>query len=123
MPTPQLRRYQFSLRSLSLFVVFFAVVCSIGVRTHWVVSAVIAGGGIAGGIVRNSWLGFVQGIVCGLIGSMVGLFCAALLLDIFTPPVYSSPPLHITAAMNLGAVIGSLIGGILGGLARFQLRR
>src|SRR5580692_10658171 len=66
-PEPQLPWYQFSLRSLLLLTAFAAVVCSIGVYTHWLVSAVIGAtvmiGGVAGKIVAGTRSGFVQGVV------------------------------------------------------------
>ena len=114
------RWYQFSLQSLLLFTAFVAVLCSIGVCTDWSVSAVIAVGGTAGMIVRMSWLGFWQGIVCGGMCAVMGAIGAFLMLGIFTPPIFSVPPWHLTFAMKIGAVIGSLIGGILGGLARYR---
>ena len=59
--------YQFSLRSLLLLTFFVAVLCSLGVYTHWLVSAVVAMtvviGGIAGRIVAGTRLGFVRGAV------------------------------------------------------------
>ena len=59
--------YQFSLRSLLLLTLFVAVLCSLGVCTHWLVSAVVAMtvviGGIAGRIVAGTRLGFVRGAV------------------------------------------------------------
>ena len=81
MPTPKPKppRYQFSLRSLLLLTLVIAVLCSIGVCTHWLVSAVIALpvaiGGIAGWIVAGTGEGFVMGIVVGipvLLGDFVG---------------------------------------------------
>ncbi len=45
-PEPDHRRYQFSLRSLLLFAAFVAALCSMGIHTDWIVSAVIAVGGV-----------------------------------------------------------------------------
>ena len=118
--TPNPPWYQFTLRSLLLFTLFVAVLCSIGVCTDWVVSAVIAGGGIAGRIVRKSWLGFLQGIVCGGMCAVVGAIGAFLLFATLKTPIFSVPPWHLTAAMKIGAVVGSLIGGTLGGLAPYR---
>ncbi len=117
---PELPWYQFSLRSLLLFAAFVAVLCSIGVCTDWSLSAVIAGGGIAGRIVRKSWLGFLQGIVCGVMCAVVGAIGAFLLLATLKASIFSATPWQLTVAMKIGAVLGSLIGGILGGLARYR---
>ena len=68
-PEPELRWYQFTLRSLMLLTLFVAVICSLGVCTHWLVSAVIAMfalAGMAGRIVAGTRLGFVQGVVFGI---------------------------------------------------------
>jgi hypothetical protein len=57
-PTPKLRWFQFSLRTLLVFVTLCAILCSLGVCTHWVVSATfgvaIVSGGIAGRIVSKA---------------------------------------------------------------------
>ena len=118
MPTP---KFQFSLRSLMLFTLFVAVLCSIGVCTDWVVSAVIAGGGIAGSIVRRSWLGFLQGIVEEVCGR--GCQRCVLLLGTVKASIFWVPPWQLTVGMKIGAFIGSLIGGVFGGLARYRSSR
>ncbi len=117
MPTPKPKppRYQFSLRSLLLLTLVIAVLCSIGVCTHWLVSAVIALpvaiGGIAGWIVAGTGEGFVMGIVVGilfLLGDFV--ICCAFLSAI---PQVVEVRWQLFAAFHL---IALLMGGILGGL-------
>ncbi len=115
MTTSKSPRYQFSLRSLLLWTWFVAVVCSIGVRTHWLVSAAIALpvviGGTAGWIVAGTGEGLVQGIVVGFLFLFVDfLVCGAFLSDI---PHVVAATLQRFAVFH---VIAVLIGGILGGL-------
>ena len=66
-PEPEPPCYQFSLRSLLLFVAFVATLCSVGICTKWGVSAVIAAslliGGVSGGLVAGRRSGFVAGAV------------------------------------------------------------
>lgn len=76
-PESKLRWYQFSLRSLLGLTAFVAVLCSIGLCIHWILSALIsivaAVGGIAGWIVGRLCLGFAAGIVygaCFLVGTV-----------------------------------------------------
>ena len=83
MPTPKLPWYQFSLRSLLLLTVFVAVLCSLGVCTHWLVSVAIAVtvaiGGIAGRIVAGTRLGFVQGVVFAVQFVLMAIFICVVL--------------------------------------------
>jgi len=85
MPTPW---YQFSLRSLLLFTLFVAVLCSIGISVHWVISVilgVVGLGGIVGRIVAKRNLGFLFGGLYGTIfGVNMGLLC--LILDLSVRP-------------------------------------
>ena len=116
-PKPDLQWFQFSLRSLLLLVLFVAVLCSIGVCTHWLVSVAIvllALGGVAGSIVagtRRSGNGFLLGALCGI------HFC-------FWTGIVSffrlfSAPFRLDARSLLGvvlAIVAVLVGGVLGGL-------
>ena len=116
MPTPLANPppwYQFSLRSLLLFTLFVAILCSIGVCTHWVVAVAITTlmlGGILGRIVAGTWLGFVAGVLHGILFSL-----AALVIFVYLP-IRSLPWLGDWAAGGLLG-IAVLIGGILGGLS------
>jgi hypothetical protein len=100
--------YQFTLRSLLLFTLFVAVLCTIGVRTHWLISAGIAlpvvVGRIAGRIVAGTQLGFGAGVLYGsafLVGAVVIL-----------------PFLCETASGFFVTVgIAALFGGVVGGLS------
>jgi len=112
---PDQPRYQIRVRSLFFWTIFVAVVCSIGVRTHWLVSAAIALpvviGGITGWIVAGTGEGFVQGVVVGflfLLGDF--LVCCAFLSAV---PHVAAVTLQRFAVLHVSAV---LIGGILGGL-------
>ena len=115
MPAPKPPWYQFSLRSLLLLTLFVAVLCSLGVCTHWLVSAAIAMtvviGGIAGRIVAGTRLGFVQGVVFGIqFLFWAGLACIFLVLQCpFLLPWESR--------WLWGVVLGIavLIGGVVGG--------
>jgi hypothetical protein len=109
---PKLPWYQFSLRSLLLLTVFVAVLCSLGVCTHWFFSALVAMltlGGIEGRIVAGTRLGFVQGVVFGI----QFLLGAVLLCVLLRFPL----PLPWEASWQLGVVLGIavLIGGVVGG--------
>ena len=118
-PEPELRWYQFSLRSLLLFTVFVAVLCSIGVRSHWSIPAIIAVGGITGGIVARSWLGLVLGIVSGGMGAvMMAAICVVGWRLLFGVPFLmwiSSSLDGVVDGINLAGIIGSLLGGVVGG--------
>jgi Trk-type K+ transport system membrane component len=112
MSTPS---YQFSLRSLLLFTLFIAVLCSIGVCTHWIVSAVIAVGGTTGGIVAGKWFGAAMGAFFGSACSVAAANYAALLCFFV--------PLRLLPMMVIGAIVGALVGGILGGRAEKRRSR
>jgi hypothetical protein len=108
--------YQFSLRSLLLFVLFVAVLCSIGVCTHWLVSAFIAMtvtvGGSAGWIVARTRSGFVQGVVIA-----VQFFLIVILVSVFIWFPFRFFPSNFEDIWRSGVVLGIvvLIGGLLGG--------
>jgi hypothetical protein len=118
MPTPKPSlppRYQFGLRSLLLLTLFVAILCSLGVCTHWLVSAAIALpvviGGIAGWIVAGTGEGLVQGIIFGylfLLGDI--LVCGGFLYAI---PRVAAASWQLFSVFH---VILVLIGGVLGGL-------
>ena len=113
MPTPKPPWYQFSLRSLLLFSTFIAVLCSIGVCTHWLISlliglTVVVGGG-TGRIVAGTRLGFVRGAVFGIEFFLIGSFVCVL-------PAYAFRQLPQTPWLVGAAILlAVLIGGILGG--------
>jgi len=113
MPTPW---YQFSLRSLLLFTLFVAVLCSIGVCTDWLVSAVVGWtvmiGGIAGRIVAGIKAGFIQGVLGAI---LLALPISLLLVRAFPQELFHAPWLLIVV---LGILV--LIGGTLGG---YSVRR
>src|SRR5208282_3004254 len=104
MVTSQPLWYQFSLWSLLLWTLFVAVLCSIGVCTHWFVSAVIAviaAGGIVGRIVAGTRLGFATGVVYGTLFAVNGTArCADLHL----------PQFSAKRRLNSRAVLGRLAG-------------
>jgi hypothetical protein len=117
-PEPELPWYQFSLRSLFLLTAFVAVLCSIGIRKDWSVSAVIAVGGVAGGIVARRWLGLVIGAVSGSLFSILAAFVCPFVWFLFhRMPRMWFPSWQFFAAMKIAAIIGSLIGGVLAGFA------
>jgi len=123
---PDLPWYQFSLRSLLLLTLFVAVLCSIGVRTHWSVTAAIAVGGITGGIVARSWLGLVLGVMSGgMCAVAMAAVCVIMWRLLFRVPFSMSIPLDgVSDGIRLAAIIGSLLGGVLGGrVARFRSQR
>jgi hypothetical protein len=114
-PECRFRWYQFSLRTLLGMTTFVAVLCSIGLYTHWILSALIGMvavvGGIAGWIVGRSHLGFAVGTIYGalfLLGSFVLLF----LVDFSGSPFRRFPGELYFAA----CVMGTLVGGVVGGL-------
>ncbi len=124
-PESKLPWYQFSLRSLLLFTAFVAVLCSMGIRTDWSVSAVIAVGGVVGGIVARTWAGLVLGGVLGSMCAVVGVVAFAFVWCIvFRMPMVWKPFWELIAAVKIVAIIGSLAGGVLGGFtARFRSER
>jgi hypothetical protein len=113
MPTPNQSRYQFSLRSLLLWTVFVAVVCSIGVCIHWCCSLAIAlpvvAGGIAGWIVAGTRQGFVMGVAVGFLFLGGDIFICSFLSAI---PQVANAPWQLFAGLH---VIVALIGGFVGG--------
>jgi hypothetical protein len=116
-PEPDLRWYQFSLRSLLLFTVFVAVLCSIGACTHWSISATIAAilliAGVSGGMVAGTRVGLVVGAVYGI----PGFAFAVVALFFLTLPVSLFWGLGNWAILSrVAVVIGGILGGVLGGL-------
>jgi hypothetical protein len=117
-PRTTLPWYQFSLWSLLLLVFFVAVLCSLGVCTHWLVSAVVALtvtiGGIAGRIVAGTRLGFPQGAVFGIQAVLVAVLVCVLF-------GFEGVWLNFAGAWQpswrfwVAIGIAALIGGILGG--------
>lgn len=108
--------YQFSIRSLLLLTTFVAVLCSLGLCTHWIFSVVIGSavliGGIAGWIVARTRVGFVQGVVFGIQFVLI-----AAIMGVISLPLFSW---EASSAMWVSYVLlgtASLIGGILGGLS------
>ena len=71
-PESERRWHQFSLRSLLLFCTLAAILCSIGVSTHWSVATDLAGslliGAVCGGMVRGTRAGIISGAVYGIPG-------------------------------------------------------
>jgi len=116
MPPPNLPWYQFSLRSLLLFAVFVAVVCSIGVYTNWAFSVILAAifviGGILGGIVAGTKAGFVRGAWVALFLFLISVFGSVLFFAVFPQVLSSESSFWFGVALDGIAV---LIGGVLGG--------
>ena len=107
---PKLFWYQFSLRSLLLLTLFVAVLCSIGVCTHWLISVaigmIVVIGGFAGPIVAGTRLGFVQGIVYGIQFFLVaGLLCTFL-------PFPWAPSWRSSVVLALAVLVGGVLGGL-----------
>jgi len=113
---PNLPWYQFSLRSLLLFTLFVAVLCSIGVGTNWAFSVILAAifviGGILGGIVAGTKAGFVRGAWVALLLFLIAVFGSVLLFAVFPRVLSSESSLWLGVAIDGIAV---LIGGIMGG--------
>src|SRR5208283_2495166 len=111
MPTPEPNSpwYQFSLRSLLLFTLFVAVPCSIGICTHWLVSAAIGWtvmiGGIAGRIVAGTRLGFAQGVVFAIQFLLwSGVACLFI-------PFLREAPWRMGVTLGLAVLVGGIVGG------------
>ena len=124
-PEPELRWYQFSLRSLLLLTVAVAGLCSLGVCTDWSIAAVIGGGGVIGGIIARTRSGLLLGVAYGV--GFSGMAAAAYVLTWFSGllsvPGSFGASWQVGAAVKTAAVIGSLVGGIAGGrAARRRLR-
>ena len=103
-PNPNLPWYQFSLRSLLLLTLYVAVLCSLGICTHWIFSVVIGIGGIAGWIVARTWFGFLLGAMWAL---AFVLLIPALALNI---------PMALEDWQQYAIlVIAAIVGGVLGG--------
>ena len=121
MPAPKLPWYQFSIRFLLLLTLFVAILCSIGVRRGWSISAVVAVGGVAGGLVARKWSGLVLGVFSGIgYASLAVVVCGFCCFAFGMLPSLDSFWQWIIAA----AIVGALIGGVFGGLtARHRLGR
>src|SRR5579871_1455385 len=115
-PKPRFRWYQFSLRTLLGIVTFVAVLCLLGIYTHWVfatlVGSVVLLGGTAGWIVGKSRRGFAVGIMYGFIF----LFCMPVLLGLIDWSGSHSFRRFPEQWYFAACVLGTLIGGIVGGL-------
>ena len=121
-PEPELRWYQFSLRSLLLFAVFVALLCSLGVSmgrgyaAAAVVNVLISG--FVGRTVAKTWSGLVLGCVSGSLCACAAAFtCAFFWCGRFGVLLQGLPSWECMLAINAMATIGSLIGGVLGGFA------
>jgi uncharacterized membrane protein len=115
---PESPRYQFGLQSLLLFVLLVAVLCSIGVYTHWLVSVVLSIGCVFGWLFAGTRAGLIQG---ALVGSMFAVgaefVCGFLWCILYFCSVTPDEFLGFGAAVKIGAGIGAIIGGVLGGLS------
>jgi hypothetical protein len=116
---PELRWYQFSLRSLFLLTAFGAVLCSIGVRMHWLVSAAVgtlAFAGVTGRIVAGTRLDFVQGVIFGALFLIAVVpLCGFLLLLTGLPWLLWPHGSWLLFVVLLVVGIAVLVGGGVGG--------
>ena len=105
--------YQFSLRSLFLVGFLVAVLCSLGVCTHWLISIAIGLGVVLGGTVGRILVGTPQGFIQGATN---GLVCSlfTVILSFFILGVESAPQSWLNwMVLGVFAGIGGLIGGYL----------
>ena len=130
MPKPKLRPFQFTLRSLLLFTLFVALLCSIRVSTgRGYVAAVVAVNllisGFAGRTVAGTGLGLVLGCVSGCVCAGIGAFtCAFVWGDNFGVRSLGLPRWECVIAISVVATVGSVAGGALGGfMATYRSRR
>ena len=114
-PEPELRPFQFTLRSLLLLAGFVAILCSIGVCTDWIVAVALAVGGITGGIVARKLSGLAIGAFFGM-ACAVGAAAVFGLLVFLLLGKFSLWDPRLNAVMAIAAFIGSLVGGAMGGL-------
>ena len=115
---PALTWYQFSLRSLLLLTLWVAVLCSLGVCTYWLYSAVIAIDAIVGRGISRRRSGLVLGVMVACICSAVAAAtCVFFWMLLFGMPLLWVPTRQFFVAVEIAAIIGSLIGGVLGGRA------
>lgn len=109
-PKPKQPLFQFNLRSLLLFTLFVAVLCSIGACTNWLISAVVGWtvmiGGTAGRIVAGTRLGFAQGVVFA-IQFLLWAGIACLLL-----PFFREAPWRMGVTVGMAVLIGGIVGGV-----------
>jgi len=114
MPTPKLPWYQFSLRSLLLFTLFVAILCSIGVSLDWVVAGMLGVGGVVGRITARKKARFSVGetpkTLLGVLVICVVGFCGLLVF------VYLSASGTEAWSMEVLAVVVALVGVILGAI-------
>ena len=121
MPTPEPNPpwYQFSLRSLLLFTLFVAVLCSIGVCTHWVVLLITGVGSVTGRIFAGREVGYVTGVMFGTVSGLItyslaipfGLLALAFVRN-------SGMPQWVLDVFAIVVVLlGVVLGGVFGGLA------
>jgi hypothetical protein len=107
--------YQFSVRSLLLLTVFAAVLCTIGVHMHWLLSAFLATivlvGGIAGRIVAGINRGFVWGVVGAVYSFLFSLFVALLLIAVFPEVIFRASERFCSAFYETAMLGGSVFGG------------
>jgi len=129
-PTPKLPWYQFSLRSLLLFTLFVALLCSIRVSTGrgYAAAVVVVNlliSDFAGRTVAETWLGFVLGCVSGCLCAGISAFtCAFVWGDNFGMRSLGLPRWECVIAISIVATVGSVLGGALGGfMARYRSRR
>jgi hypothetical protein len=117
MPTPNQPWYQFSLRSLLLFMLFIAVLCSIGVCTHWLVSVIIGVGGIVARVVAGREAGFVRGVACGVLATIivfpVGFATGLWVIDFVRQ---SGMPKWLDLFALFVPSVSIIAGGVVGGL-------
>jgi len=107
--------YQFSLRSLLLFTLFVAVVYSIGVCTHWLVSVAIGVGGILGRTVAGKEAGYVFGVAFGMLFAAITFFLAVALSLLAIAFVRHSEISLLVIFWLVAALIGDVAGSVLGG--------
>lgn len=111
-PRRRPRWFQFSLRTLLLWAVSAAALCSIGACTDWGVPIGIAAtggiGGIVGVMIAGPRRGFPRGALYGVLYSLVALILCATCGGFFW--LWGSLWRSITV-LGLGAVVGGGLGG------------
>jgi membrane associated rhomboid family serine protease len=97
-----------------VFTLLVAVLCSLGVGTHWEFSVVVGVGGIAGRIVARRELGYLLGGLYGTVYAVIGL---GLVMVAFSLVSDRESLLGETAIIALVIMLGGTIfGGIWGGI-------
>jgi hypothetical protein len=113
-PAPTRRRFQFRLRTLLLFILFVAVLCSIGVSTNWFMSLAVLIGLPAGLFVARAKEGV---LACGFQFFLIAASGCELIfvatLEAWQPVWWSTMGwwLTIVIAVVMGAVYGRLVPG------------